>query len=92
MPRRRNALRGYPDATGSVHAMYGHDASAEADARRSLGPLRNRAGFVVVLALIAGGALHGLARGVTPLAGMLILSGLILLWALRIETRGAGKR
>jgi hypothetical protein len=92
MPRRRNVLGGYSDATGSVQAMYGHDASAEADARRSLGPLRNRAGLVGSLALMAGGAYDAWARGVTPFAGILVFCGLTLLWAWRVETKGAQRR
>jgi hypothetical protein len=92
MPRRRNVLGGYPDATGAVEAMYGHDASAEADARRSLGPLRNRAGFIGAVALIAGGVYDGWARGVTPFAGILVFCGLALLWAWRVETKRPRKQ
>lgn len=92
MPRRRNVLGGYPDATGAVGAMYGHDASAEAEARRSLGPLRNRAGLVASLALAAGGAYDGVARGLTPFAGILVFFGLVLLWAWRVETKDTRRR
>lgn len=92
MPRRRTVLGGYPDSTGSVEAMYGHDASAEADARRSLGPLRNRTGLVGALALVAAGAYDGFMRGITPLAGILVFFGLVLLWAWRVETKGVRRR